>query len=354
MHIVTPTCAGSDDLDLSAWVVTIGRQECAAVRFEVVTADGASGPETPTATSVVSRDDRSKDRGTRRFAGSIGSRARNLARRLVGRFERSLPFRCLARFSAVDGKTRALVIAGQAFTSLVPLFILVASFGTHTANHSAIADSLVRLFHLTGGAAQAVRTLFTRPPGSAGTLGLASFVVLLFSLLTLTRAFQGAYESAWGFRPRGFRGTLSGLTGTGLIVAEVIVLTLLASALRGAPAATIVTVITRFIVSLILWLVLQWLLLSRRVAWRTLRPAALVAAVGQLLLSWLSAIYMPHLIARDASRYGIIGVTLALVSWLIVIGFYVVAVAVIGAELAGAPTLDSPPASEPDPVADDV
>lgn len=63
---------------------------------------------------------------------------------------------------------------------------------------------------------------------------------------------------------------------------------------------------------------------------------------------------MPHLIARDASRYGIIGPTLALVSWLIVIGFYVVAVAVIGAELAGAPTLDSQPASEPDPVADDV
>jgi len=257
------------------------------------------------------------------------------------RLEASLPGRCLARFSALDGKTRALVIAGQAFISLVPLFILVASLGSHSSKDSALADSLVVRFHLAGGAAQAVRTLFTRPPGTAGTLGIASLVVLLFSLLSLTRAFQSVYEAAWAFPPRGFRGTLNGLSGTSLIVAELIVLALLASALRGAPAATFLTAAIRFILAAALWLVLQWLLLSRRVPWRALRRGALIAAAGQLLLSWISTLYMPHLIARDASRYGIIGVTLALLSWLIIIGVFVVAVAVIGAELAGTPPLST-------------
>ncbi len=278
-------------------------------------------------------------------------RFRSVTRLLEGRLEGSFLFRCFARFSAIDGKTRALVLAGQAFTSLVPLFILVASLGAHSSKDSALADSLVTRFHLAGGSAQAVRTLFTRPPGATGTLGVASLIVLLFSLLSLTRAFQGVYESAWGFQPRGFRGTLNGLSGTGLIVSEVIVLTLLASALRGAPAATFVTALIRFVVSVVLWLALQWLLLSRRVAWRVLRPAALLAAAGQLLVSWASSLYMPQLISKDAGRYGIIGVTLALLSWLIVIGVYVVAVAVIGAELAGVPALGTPQSAlDPDPV----
>lgn len=268
------------------------------------------------------------------------ARTRSKSDGLREQLRRSFAVRCLRRFSAVDGKTRALVIAGQAFSSLIPLFIIIASLGPRSTKHSRVADSLVARFHLTGSAADSVRTLFTRPPGTTGTLGLASFVVLLFSLLSLTRAVQAVYESTWGFPPKGFRGTLQGLSGTGLIVAEVIVLTLLLSAVRGAPAATAVILALRFAAGFVLWLVLQWLLLSRRIPWRSLRLAAVTAAAGQVLFSFVSAIYMPHLIARDASRYGIIGVTLALLSWLIAIAFGIVAVAVVGAELGGAPALD--------------
>lgn len=273
-------------------------------------------------------------------AGTWVARTRSRSDAIRQQLRRSFPLRCVRRFAAIDGKTRALVIAGQAFSSLVPLFIIIASLGPRSTKRSGVADSLVTRFHLTGSAADSVRMLFTRPPGATGTLGLASFVVLLFSLLSLTRAVQSVYESAWGFPPKGFRGTLQGLSGTGLIVAEVIVLTLLVSALRGAPGATVVIVILRFAAGFVLWLVLQWLLLSRRIPWHSLRFAALTAAAGQVLFSFASAIYMPHLIARNASRYGIIGVTLALLSWLIAIALGIVAIAVVGAELGGAPALD--------------
>ena len=190
-----------------------------------------------------------------------------------------------------------------------------------------------------------MRDLFTRPPGATGTLGIVSIIVLLFSLLSLTRALQGVFESAWGFEPHGFRGTLNGLSGTGLFVTEAIVLTMLAAALRGAPAATFLNAVIRFAAAFGLWLALQYLLLSRRVPWRELRRAALVATIGQSLFSFGSAIYMPHLIEKDASNYGIIGVTLALITWLIALSVGIVLIAVVGAELAGTPALDTIEAS---------
>jgi membrane protein len=45
---------------------------------------------------------------------------------------------------------------------------------------------------------------------------------------------------------------------------------------------------------------------------------------------------MPRLVSSNAERYGVIGVTFALLAWLIVIGFTVVAAAVVSAEIGGA------------------
>jgi membrane protein len=44
---------------------------------------------------------------------------------------------------------------------------------------------------------------------------------------------------------------------------------------------------------------------------------------------------MPRLIEQNASRYGVIGVTFALLTWLLVIGVMLVAGAVVSAEMGG-------------------
>jgi hypothetical protein len=49
---------------------------------------------------------------------------------------------------------------------------------------SALGDRFVAKFHLSGGAADPVRTLFRQPPNSTGAITIAGIVVLLFSLLS--------------------------------------------------------------------------------------------------------------------------------------------------------------------------
>jgi membrane protein len=272
---------------------------------------------------------------------TAGGRAPRINARLqrVSGFARrtnsSLPARCLRRFVAINGRDRALVLSGQEFMTAIPLFIIVAS-ATGRSDSAAVADRLNERFRLSGASAEALQALFRRPPGATGTITIVGAVLLLVSLLSLTRSLQRTFEAAWCLPPAGVRGTLHGLTGTGLLLASLLVLSLLASALRPLPAGTVLTILSRTLIGSGVWLVLQILLLSRRVPARRLLAGALVAGVGQSAISLYSAVWMPRLIEHNADRYGVIGVTFAMLSWLIVVSLAVVLAAVISAEAGGA------------------
>ena len=95
----------------------------------------------------------------------------------MSRAESSLPVRCLRRFAAINGRDRALVMGGQAFTTIIPLLIVVAAAASRQGP-TVLADRMAARFHVTGASAQAIRTLFERPPGATGTITIAGLVVL--------------------------------------------------------------------------------------------------------------------------------------------------------------------------------
>jgi hypothetical protein len=137
----------------------------------------------------------------------------------VGRAQSSLPVRSLQRFASINGRDRTLVLGGQAFTTIIPLLIVVAAAASSTGP-TAVADRLAHRFHVTGTSAQAIRTLFERPPGAAGSITIVGLILLGFSLLSLTRSLQRTYEAAWHLPPAGIRGTLNGLSALGLLISS--------------------------------------------------------------------------------------------------------------------------------------
>lgn len=72
------------------------------------------------------------------------------------------------------------------------------------------------------------------------------------------------------------------------------------------------------------------LVLLRAPDWRRLVPGAAVTAVLVSLFVVASAIYVPILMTWSSNKYGLIGVALSLQSWLVVMGFVVVAGASVG------------------------
>ena len=102
-------------------------------------------------------------------------------------------------------------------------------------------------------------------------------------------------------------------------------------------------VVVRIVVNTAVWLLLQRLLLSRRVPIRRLLPGSIVIAAGSAILSLYSALWMPRVIESNAGKYGIIGITFALLTWLIVVCLCLVVAAVISAEIGGAPRIEHRP-----------
>ncbi|MGW1347535.1 YhjD/YihY/BrkB family envelope integrity protein [Kribbella sp. NPDC002412] len=230
---------------------------------------------------------------------------------------------------------QALTLAGKAFIALVPLLIVIATF-LSASDAEAVANWMIRRFGVTGTTADAVRSLFSRPPSSSGGLTILSVLTVLVSASSFARSIQRTYEMAWDLPARGLRRTVNGLQGALLLLLTLMVLASIASLADDLPGGVIVSLVAQTCAAVPGWWLAAWLLLSRRVAWRLLLPGAVVSALAQTIVSAAGATYVPHLIERNTERYGVIGVAIAIISWLVVLAVVVVTSAVVGAQLGAA------------------
>ncbi|MGH3460236.1 MAG: YhjD/YihY/BrkB family envelope integrity protein [Kribbellaceae bacterium] len=251
---------------------------------------------------------------------------------LVRRVKDSVAGRIVFALLEIRLYDRALTIAGQAFIALVPLMIVLATL-LSSADAAAVADWLISRFDLSGSSADAVQSLFGRPPSASGGLTIISVITVLISASSFARSVQRTYEVAWNLPARGLRKTVDGLSGAALLLLLLVVLAYLASLVSQVPGGRLVSLIGQLAIAIPAWCLVTWLLLSRRVSRRLLLPGAVVSAVAQVVLSWAGSIYVPHLIERNIDRYGVIGVAIALISWLVVAALVIVVSAVIGAQL---------------------
>ena len=150
------------------------------------------------------------------------------------RLETSFVGRCLGAFVVMQGVDRAMAIAAQAFTALIPLLLLVSALAP-TDSQDIVSDAIIRRFDLGGAAASAVRALFAHAPDT-GT-GVLSVVLLVFSGVSLTRRIQGMYLRAWRLEASGgLRTSANALLGLAALMVEIALLYLARSLLRGLPA----------------------------------------------------------------------------------------------------------------------
>ena len=120
------------------------------------------------------------------------------------------------------------------------------------------------------------------------------------------------------------------MLGIGLLyLARTLVGWLPADEVLVTPLSTLVSVVGSFL----MWTTVPWLLLDRRVAWRRLVPDGALAAACATSTGSRRRIYMPRLLETYSGRYGLFGVTLALVGWLVGLTLILVATTAVGSEL---------------------
>ena len=249
---------------------------------------------------------------------------------MVRRLDNSFGGRCVGSFVALQGVDRAMAIASQALTALIPLLLLVSALAPRS-DADVVSDAIIRRFELTGSAAEAVQLVFVHS-GESST-GIVSLLLLVISGTSLARRIQRMYLQAWQLQPLpSVRGSVNATLGLGALLVQFALLYLLRSLVRTLPFEWVVGTPLSLLASLVLWTSIPWLLLDRRIHWRRLVPGAVMAAVGVSVYGFATTIYMPRLMENYNERYGLFGVTLALIEWLLCIALILVTTTVVATE----------------------
>jgi membrane protein len=231
----------------------------------------------------------------------------------------------IERLVSVQVVDRAVALGAQAFSAIFPLMIVYGAVVPFTDAHS-FAKSLVARLHLTGAAAQSVREAIAPPSAVAHSITALGFLLVLVSALSLARALQRMYELSYKLPSVGVRGTPWHLLWITLLPVFISLRPFVAGIVGG-----VWSIVGSLLLGALAWLLTPYVLLGRRMAWQRLLPGAALTAIGMTALSTVSVIYLPHSVSTSASRYGTIGVAIALLSWLVLTGFVLVGTAAAGA-----------------------
>jgi membrane protein len=199
-----------------------------------------------------------------------------------------------------------------------------------------ISAALIGRFSLSGEAAEAVDQLFTS--SGDGTTGVLSAFLLVFSGVSLTRRMQRMYQQAWRLpTPPGVGHALYAALGLTALLLGISLLYYARALVEPLPFRGGLLVAVSAVAGFLLWTSVPWLLLDRRIAWRRLAPGGALTSFCTSVYGIATTIYMPRLLETYSRRYGLFGVTLALVGWLLAIAFIIVAATAVAAEFDRVP-----------------
>jgi uncharacterized membrane protein YvlD (DUF360 family) len=82
----------------------------------------------------------------------------------------------------------------------------------------------------------------------------------------------------------------------------------------------------------VLWTSIPYLLLNRRVHWRRLLAAGAMTGAGTAVFGVATTVYMPAVVTSSTQDFGLFGITISIIGWLLAAMGVLVASTVLGAE----------------------
>ncbi len=236
------------------------------------------------------------------------------------------------RFVALEFFDRSLAIAAQMLVAFIPLVLALTSF---ISDDEVLAEEMIRRLGLTGASVELVKVLFDDdlvPEQSAGVGGLSVFFVVL-SLFLFGKRVRHLYQRAYDLPSTSAKQEWRSVWWVFLLAAYFVAVGALRNAAfeSGAWAGAAAVLASYVLLFGFLWWTPRFLL-ARQLSWRHALPSAVVTSIGLILTAIWSVIWLPQIIVDNAERFGAIGITFGIFTWLYATSLALVA----GAVVAGA------------------
>ena len=239
--------------------------------------------------------------------------------------------RVVSRFQKVAGFDRSIALASSALTATIPLAIIASSLSSQLGGRET-SERIIDRYELTGGGAEAVTDVFSPPSGTSTSIGLVGVFFLLIAVLSFSRAVQRLFELTWELEPLSVRNTFNGLLWIGGLSAWIFTSGAIHTAV-GRGRLEIVATLILVPLSVGFLLLSARMLSAKRVPREDLLPFAVIGAAAFAAYSIGAEVYVPHLFSTYATRYGVIGAVLAMISVLFSIMVVLVVSAAAGREV---------------------
>jgi membrane protein len=221
---------------------------------------------------------------------------------------------------------RAMTIAAQFFTSVLPILILLAAWEASSDRFADAIELPEQSRSVIEGAVQ----------GGDAAFGILGTLFVLVSATSLSRALTRAFAAIWFLpRPRTrLKFAWRWLSVVLVLALSLVVVRTVSKPLAGLPPRELWPLAFSLACDVVVATFVPWALLAGAVRARLLVPGALLFATLMAPLRPATSLWLPRALEASADRYGSIGVAFTYLTWLYVASFCFLATAVLGQVIA--------------------
>ena len=212
---------------------------------------------------------------------------------------------------------RAMTLAAQAFTSILPILIVTGSLrgSANPEADSVLAESL----SLDQRTADLVQQSMPDPVEGVTFTQVASVLLLLIAATAFTRALERCFRRIWKTPKVGLRFAWRWVAAIIAIVIGLLLIITTRSVVRGTGAISVLGFTMEAAIWCLLWWIASWLVVNRHLSLQALLPGSVLAGLGIAGATAVGRVYLPQVLAASADEFGVLGLAFSYIGWLFVL-----------------------------------
>jgi uncharacterized BrkB/YihY/UPF0761 family membrane protein len=223
---------------------------------------------------------------------------------------------------------RAMTLAAQVFTSILPILIVAGSLRgrLNPEADSALAENL----GLDARTAQLVQQSLPSEVDVVSATGVFGALLLIIAATSFARALERCFRKIWRTSKVGIRFAWRWVVAIVAIVIGITLVVATRNVVEGTGAMPVLEFVAEAAIWCVLWWIASWVVINRSVSLRALLPGSVLAGIGFAGAALVGRVFLPPTLAASANQFGVLGLAFSYIGWLFVLMFVLLVAVTIG------------------------
>lgn len=226
---------------------------------------------------------------------------------------------------------RAMTLAAQAFTSVLPVLIVASSLrgSLNPEADSMFAENL----SLDDHTADLLKQSIPRVAGGVTFTEVFGVLLLIIAATAFARALERCFRRIWKTPKAPIRFAWRWVVAIVAILIGIVLLVMTRHVVRGAGALSVLEFIIEAAIWSVLWWVASWIVINRSVSLQALLPGSVLAGLGFAVATVVGRAYLPGALASSADEFGVLGLAFSYIGWLFVLMSVLLVAVTVGRDI---------------------